>query len=804
MAKESTFRFEIWPTEHRIITQHFGSNPQYYNQFGLPGHEGVDIRAPSGSKVFCVAPGRISNIHRSPTGHNYGIHVRVLHQDGFQTIYAHLEELFVNQGETVAAGAVLGLADNTGNSFGAHLHLGLKQKGQSLRNKKMPYDFVDPTPYLLPLLTWIPPAGPFVEGWINSFSLRIEGKLGQVARDDATLHIARDRQIPVPEGTMVIVNGKITSGYYPVKVAEASIGINNTDLPSEPAPPPSATVATLHGWAWSSYLNLNFKGDQGIVNTPYGIHLRSEPNKNSSNLGVIRRGSTVQVVEEKTDGYLHVQVRRADFVGPVDLPGTPEAPETTSLPEAPKELPAGVYLGWIITQFLRKSGSHARLPHRSVSLRSSPGPAGKYVGTVRGDATVALAGQEDGGFTPVLVSADSLLRRADPAPIATQPIPFSVDEIKENVAENESGVILNRPFDQSKSGWILTGEVKVNENMAVADHNGLNLRTDPRRNGEIIGFIPPKTPMLVTDKAQGEFSPIRIEAMLMQPPIQNLGEVEMISPDPPVVSHARIGLHASADPHITEEEHREFKQMRPGIIKVLSFHSAADIARLAREHLKASFIVRAFLDFGERRITPEQFLNDTLSDVRRALTQLRDRDYVIELHNEPNLAVEGLGRSWRNGSEFSRWWLELLELYRRELPTSKFIYPGLSPGHVVTAIKADHIQFIEASREAVEAADGLAVHLYWSNVYPMGKALEVLDDYHSRFRNRPIWISEASHNKVGATPSEKARQYLQFWNLIQDRPMIEGVTFFVASASNPSFKEEVWVGRGIGRIIGLR
>ena len=798
----STFRFEVWPTEHRVITQHFGSNPQYYSQFGLPGHEGIDIRAPSGSKIFCVAPGRIYNVHRSPTGHNYGIHVRVQHQDGFQTIYAHLEEIFVNQGETVAAGAVLGLADNTGNSFGSHLHLGLKQKGRPGKNDMR--GFIDPTPYLLPLLTWIPPSGPFIEGWINGLSLRVVGKLAQVARDDVNLHIARNRQIPVPEGTIVIVTGETASGYYGVKVAEASVGVNKTDLPSEPAPPPSATVATVYGWAWSTYLNLNFKGDQGIVNTPYGIHLRSGPNKNTNNLGIVRRGSTVQVLGEKSDGYLRVQVRRADFVGPVNLPGTPEAPEIPPAPEAPSELPDGVYLGWIITQFLRKNGTHARLPHRSVSLRSSPGPAGKYIGTVRGDATVAIAGQEDSGFTPVLVNLESFLRRADPTPVAKQAVPFSPGEIKKNIEENESGHILDRPFDQSRSGWVLRGEVQIKGNMATADHNGLNLRTDPRRNGEIIGFIPPKTPMLVTDKAQGEFLPIRIEAMLMQPPIQNLGEVEMISPDPPVVSRARIGLHASADPHITEEEHREFKEMRPGLIKVLSFHSAADIARLVREHPKAIFIVRAFLDFGDRRITPEQFLNDTLPDVRRALNQLRGREYVVELHNEPNLNAEGLGRSWRNGAEFAKWWLELLELYRRELPTAKFIYPGLSPGHAVTGVKADHIQFIEASREAVEAADGLGIHLYWSNVYPMAKTLEVLDDYHSRFRNRAIWITEASHNKEGATPGEKARQYLQFWNRLQERPMVEGVAYFVASASNPAFKEEVWVGRGIGRIIGLR
>ena len=166
---------------------------------------------------------------------------------------------------------------------------------------------------------------------MNSNSLRIVGRLAQVGRDDAFLHIGRNRQIPVPEGTIVIMLGKSSNEYHMVKVAEASIGINKTDLPSEPAPPPSATMATVYGWTWSSYLNLNFKGDQGIVNTPYGMHLREKPNRNSTNLGVVRRGSTVQVLGEKSEGYLRVQVRRADFVGPVNLPGTPSAPETNEL-----------------------------------------------------------------------------------------------------------------------------------------------------------------------------------------------------------------------------------------------------------------------------------------------------------------------------------------------------------------------------------------------------------------------------------------------------------------------------------------
>ena len=165
---------------------------------------------------------------------------------------------------------------------------------------------------------------------------------------------------------------------------------------------------------------------------------------------------------------------------------------------------------------------------------------------------------------------------------------------------------------------------------------------------------------------------------------------------------------------------------------------------------------------------------------------------------------EGLTGAWNDGASFAEWWLEVLRLYRQALPGRKFIYPGLSPGSAVSGIKQDHIQFVEASRAAVEAADGLGIHTYWSNVYPMQQALNVLDDYISRFRYKPIWITEASNNKAGTPVYMKAQQYLDFWREIQKRPTVQGVTYFVASASNPAFKEEVWVGRDIGKRVGRR
>lgn len=146
------FSFTHWPTDTRVVTQKWGNNPTYYGQFGLPGHEGVDIRAASGSPVFSAAGGTVADINQNPDSHNYGIFVRVTHADNWQTTYAHLQRTAVSVGQQVAGGQIIGYADNTGNSFGSHLHLSLKRLGHTYRDQygAWPYSLHDPTPYLEP------------------------------------------------------------------------------------------------------------------------------------------------------------------------------------------------------------------------------------------------------------------------------------------------------------------------------------------------------------------------------------------------------------------------------------------------------------------------------------------------------------------------------------------------------------------------------------------------------------------------------------------------------------------------------
>ena len=60
---------------------------------------------------------------------SYGNHLRILHPDGCETRYAHLQYLYVRPGEVVQAGQTLGTVGQTGRATGAHLHLELWQQG---------------------------------------------------------------------------------------------------------------------------------------------------------------------------------------------------------------------------------------------------------------------------------------------------------------------------------------------------------------------------------------------------------------------------------------------------------------------------------------------------------------------------------------------------------------------------------------------------------------------------------------------------------------------------------------------------
>lgn len=140
----------VWPTDYPVITQAFGANPHIYGRYGLPGHEGVDLRALPNTNVYACADGEVYQVYGNPRGHVYGIHVRIRHRDGYKTTYGHLARPLVRVGEPVRAGQVIGKADSTGASNASHLHLLLKKDGATDRAETTyPRDIIDPTPFLI-------------------------------------------------------------------------------------------------------------------------------------------------------------------------------------------------------------------------------------------------------------------------------------------------------------------------------------------------------------------------------------------------------------------------------------------------------------------------------------------------------------------------------------------------------------------------------------------------------------------------------------------------------------------------------
>ena len=87
-------------------------------------HRGVDLACAEGTPVLAALGGTVTR--RSGT---YGNYLRISHPGGQETVYAHMQYLYVRAGEVVSAGQCLGTAGQTGRSTGAHLHFEFLTQG---------------------------------------------------------------------------------------------------------------------------------------------------------------------------------------------------------------------------------------------------------------------------------------------------------------------------------------------------------------------------------------------------------------------------------------------------------------------------------------------------------------------------------------------------------------------------------------------------------------------------------------------------------------------------------------------------
>jgi len=104
-----------WPVEGRVISA-FGKR-------GGGWHAGMDIKAEIGTPIFAAASGIVIS---SGQERAYGRIIRLEHDNGFVTVYAHNLENLVEVGDRVSGGTIIGTVGRTGRASGPHLHFEIR------------------------------------------------------------------------------------------------------------------------------------------------------------------------------------------------------------------------------------------------------------------------------------------------------------------------------------------------------------------------------------------------------------------------------------------------------------------------------------------------------------------------------------------------------------------------------------------------------------------------------------------------------------------------------------------------------
>ncbi len=111
----------VWPAEGRVSARY--GDQRILNGEPRAAHLGIDIAAPTGTRVVAAAAGRVTLA--TPDQYLNGGIVTIDHGHGVSTAYAHLSALDVRVGDIVRQGQAIGRIGATGRTTGANLHLGL-------------------------------------------------------------------------------------------------------------------------------------------------------------------------------------------------------------------------------------------------------------------------------------------------------------------------------------------------------------------------------------------------------------------------------------------------------------------------------------------------------------------------------------------------------------------------------------------------------------------------------------------------------------------------------------------------------
>ncbi len=228
----------VRPEDHFYFTRPIGSgvasvdrswvNPRYRygsTYFGEePTHTGVDLLSETGDPVTAAAAGEVVwvgyGLYRGVEDETdpYGLAIAIKHDFGYEgqrlyTVYAHLSETLVWDGQIVSKGEIIGRVGNTGHTTGSHLHFEVRIGENRYFNTRNPELWVVP----------LQGTGVFVGRFMNGYKRPLKEQMIQLVNLDTEERwqgwtYAWDSVKPDDHYSENLVIGDLPAGPYEVRV----------------------------------------------------------------------------------------------------------------------------------------------------------------------------------------------------------------------------------------------------------------------------------------------------------------------------------------------------------------------------------------------------------------------------------------------------------------------------------------------------------------------------------------------------------------------------------------------------------
>jgi murein DD-endopeptidase MepM/ murein hydrolase activator NlpD len=124
------------PVKTGKISSQFGMrmHPIYRKEMH---HNGIDIASNIGTEIYSSADGTIEKVGVEG---KFGKRILIRHTGGYQTLYAQLGEIFVEENQKIKKGDLIALIGESEFSTGPHLHFEIRLDGKP-RNPEIKIDF---------------------------------------------------------------------------------------------------------------------------------------------------------------------------------------------------------------------------------------------------------------------------------------------------------------------------------------------------------------------------------------------------------------------------------------------------------------------------------------------------------------------------------------------------------------------------------------------------------------------------------------------------------------------------------------